>query len=1300
MIEKQHPGIINFLTNPESVTGNGGIASNSVVGAELILWWKDVEPEEGRYTWEKIEQAADLWAAQGKKLDIRLSTAHNGPSYTPNWLFDDHKIRRVARGNRSDFTDGAGDYRLGKAGRVSAAPKDRISGFPVCRVDVTASAGIVEALSFGDAYPLDPDTDYAVQFSYRASGQVRGWVSLECPGSPPLDFAFCGAGASERTETGGGKLGSFFFRSGSSKGQRLVWRCQGRGRVCLTELMVMKHVVRPEDVPVMVEEDDRRCRLVGTAKRTRRRGLSMEGSGRGRYTPLVRTDPRAYPVRLGEIVTLGVHFHVLDPLTLVMRVLNARTGQVRTHRRLSVKRGQRGVFRHQEPVGARDPSSVVEFGVEGSGRIHFGNVTLQRWTDRVTCFPDYFDPAFRRKWEELVVRFGARYDKDPRIGCISVGGFGRWEEVILDLHEDYHGSLNDQWLARGFTPERYLGQIEWCMDLFRRAFPAKPLRVCLAYGAYTLVDEHWTYRQVANAAAKRGIGLKQNGMSERYDSWNDNTNPSYIFNRFRDDPRVNLTYETAGQICWNHYDATGHPVSLLNRVLIDGADNLFLYGVDLLTPYVGRYLHYAAEQMGTALFTVFYNRLGAFSLLNGLRPQPMVYKNQWLGLRQAHDVPASHVVVAGEPCAETAGPDNCIVFDLDDRQQHNGLHGAALAVRFFDAGDASFRVEYRDGNSNRRRSVGRVDLEGTLCWRTRWFWIGGALNSPRHRGMDVQDDIRIVADPGAVVRVAWVELHHVPARNWETCVLAESRPVRGAKFLSRKVSREITIPSPGAPAAFISVPLSVESMEEVTVTVVVRGGIGSKWQEVGRREGYYPADGSWLSVPLSGAVEMRRFRIEATATRGNVGWCLGADGDPGFRVESYAMDWSPAAQFAPVDGKPSQMDFHAEAPFAGLNVDGGATRPSRMRLLRVTSDAPAAWAVAERVPDSAAGWFAFDPLPAGHYRLLMDGDATPGLAPVLRVGRLQRRSVELPPKPDPSPGRPVRSWQFSSDNPHFSGWAMTGASGTPAAALVESPMPRLCSPPFAAIGARTNHHIGFRMRNQTGSPMVRLFWTAKPGRFELRNSVLIPVVPNDRELREYSYPVGTEGAWRGKVCQFMLEPVTGGTDAGRFGFTEFSLVEADLLRRLRFDHPLDQFEIAGGTGTVVQGKGALTVGFAAGQTVTAVSAEQVVLVRADTRQKVVFRLRNRAGLKRGVLKWRHMEHLSPNTLEWFAGQRDLAVEFRLAADTGAFREYTVDVSAHAGWKGIIHRLGFEFAGGRAEGTVEIRDLKILNGTTR
>ena len=58
----------------------------------LRIDWSDIEPEEGTFTWEKVDEIMDEWGARGYHFSIRLCTCELNrpqiPSATPAWVFD------------------------------------------------------------------------------------------------------------------------------------------------------------------------------------------------------------------------------------------------------------------------------------------------------------------------------------------------------------------------------------------------------------------------------------------------------------------------------------------------------------------------------------------------------------------------------------------------------------------------------------------------------------------------------------------------------------------------------------------------------------------------------------------------------------------------------------------------------------------------------------------------------------------------------------------------------------------------------------------------------------------------------------------------------------------------------------------------------------------------------------------------------------------------------------------------------------------------------------------------------------
>ena len=65
------------------------IESRYLFGAETEFKWGELEPKEGEYHWQVIDQFIKPWAAAGKKVTIQISTCQKQVMYcTPQWVYD------------------------------------------------------------------------------------------------------------------------------------------------------------------------------------------------------------------------------------------------------------------------------------------------------------------------------------------------------------------------------------------------------------------------------------------------------------------------------------------------------------------------------------------------------------------------------------------------------------------------------------------------------------------------------------------------------------------------------------------------------------------------------------------------------------------------------------------------------------------------------------------------------------------------------------------------------------------------------------------------------------------------------------------------------------------------------------------------------------------------------------------------------------------------------------------------------------------------------------------------------------
>ncbi|MEO7676120.1 MAG: hypothetical protein ABIV39_05075, partial [Verrucomicrobiota bacterium] len=805
-------GVIHFYEPKEIHRPPPDLRDPDVAGAEGIFWWGDIERKEGVYDWSRVDEEIAAWQKGGKPLDIRLSTAHNSPFIAPQWLFDRYHIRRIGRGHWADCETNLGDFVLGANGERTENASSVVGGkFSIASANTNAREKILCALN--PQIHLDAAGFYAVEFDYRATQPLTGFVEISSAlGHSTNRLTFTAATTSQASQT-------FTVQMPPFADVQIRFGCEGPGTLSLDNL----NVIHLEGVPTIHTNDFEKAngdwelragaQITHNKKQviTGRASLLLAGSETNLPNGL-RNHAPDFALQRGEGYLFELNCRAITDVTLRYRIINRDAPfNVLDKRSLNIPAGKSGRQVFHYPAFLWEDHCDVEISVVGLGQVVIDDLKWVRWSDRVTCFPDYFNPVFQEKWARFIAKFAERYGENPAVGTISVGGFGRWEETILD--DDAYGGLDEQWLARGFTPEKYLARITDCFDLYRQLLPHKPLRVCLAYGLHEKNNRDWFYRRVAQAAVMRGIGLKQNGLSEKWDMWDDNTSASYLWNRYRYTPGVTLTLETGGQIS-RPGAGGGNPISFLNRGMIDGTDFLFLYGSDIVARPVHQYLRWLTEQMGRPLITQFYCRLGDTSLRYNYSPVPLEYRNLWLGLRQFQDANAQVIYTnrLGEKCAATSPGNPQIIFDVDDRQQYHGMNGVVLSVQYLDEGADKFEVNVFNQSSRAWQNLGVVQKTGSGQWRTAAFEEPNWCRSSRNSGEDDHADI-VINDLGEGAEfIANVELNFVPAREWQRTLLAASEPAAAHEVLTNVITREIEI-SAGQPLNFVAVPLWTGSLE-------------------------------------------------------------------------------------------------------------------------------------------------------------------------------------------------------------------------------------------------------------------------------------------------------------------------------------------------------------------------------------------------------------------------------------------------------------------------------------------------------
>ncbi|MCX6887747.1 MAG: hypothetical protein NTX27_22235 [Verrucomicrobia bacterium] len=1114
-------GIIHFHEPKPGDLPPTDLTDPNVAGAEAICWWGDLEPEEGTYQWSRIDTALRNWNQAGKLLDIRIGTAHISPNNTPGWLFDTYHLRRIGRGHWCDVENGLGVYTLGPAGRCTTNTGEVITGMAsIATIAGPRSSGLL--LSMQDPAVFALNALHCLQFDFRSTTGATGSIALvNTQGTVLRQESFT-------AEPGRRSSFSFSFRSPSEPGARLLWALDRESQLSLDNVNLMPIIGTPSVQLDDLEEGPRDWTLTSFASLVRDRALALGGkvsllltNASAGYQAGIRNNRDVFPIYQGQGYSASYRYKAITDASIRLRLVSEATPfDVLDEQLITLKAGDAGLQKWHYPAFVWRPQTRLEIGLDGKGQVVVDDLSWSRWSDRVTCFPDYFDPVFRTKWQQFVKAFAARYARNPGVGRISVGGFGRWEEVILD--DDAPGLLDAQWLARGFTTERYLEHIQWTMDLYQQLLPEKQLRVCLAYGLRKQNDQDLVYRRVAQAAVARGIGLKQNGLSEKYGAWDEITSVPYLFNRYRFRPDIDLTYETGGQISRvsPHY-AQGHPLSVLNRTIIDGTDHLFLYGSDIHSRHVNKYLAYADDMFGAPLISTFYARLGDYSLVMDHSPSPQEYRNLWLGLREAVGGGATPIlsVKRGERCAITAPGQPHIAFDIDDRQQYHGMHGVVFTVEYLDEGRDEFEVNCFNQLTAAWEKLGHVTKAGSGVWKTASFLKRDWCRSKRGDGEDVHADV-VVNDLGdGVEAITGVELSFVPAREWKREILQVNEPGSSYLELTNRLARELEI-QPGQSLDWVALPVWAEGPQRNGLTGRVIALTDSGEFLASEKNYPLPADRDWFEMPLTPVPGCLRYRVELIDPVGKVGWYKGTNGFPALRAWRYATTPGTVQ---------SHTELIAQTPFVGMEVSiPASTTTSQTNFQLVRRLAGGSWSDPVAVVRAVSGQtlrINFEPQTAGIYQLRSD-------APLPTSTRLLHLDRLLPANPSRTASPTARTPVFQPGQATIEPDGLVQQGGTPASFGVIRSRARLDISGAQSIQANHQDYFHMQLANRTGAPLLRLFW-ANPGQdFSNNRSVLLPLVQNDPNLRLYDFPIGVEAHWTGQVSRFRLELVGNDTSTG------------------------------------------------------------------------------------------------------------------------------------------------------------------------
>ncbi|MDC7233335.1 MAG: hypothetical protein PQJ58_08880 [Spirochaetales bacterium] len=901
---------------------------------------------------------------------------------------------------------------------------------------------------------------------------------------------------------------------------------------------------------------------------------------------------------------------------------------------------------------------------------------------RTVGYPDYFNPVYHEKWGNFVEALGERYAHNPHVETVCVSGHGRYGE--LGIEGDRAGHHDPQWMAIGFTQEKYMDIVEGNIKLFKKHFPDKILR--MVAGGTVLpgwTDENYIYYRGINTCAEYGVQFKINGMQEAFGVWGTNAF-SYGANRYKHNSDTSISIETAGQIYRNDTGKptvpTGHAISTLNRVLIDGMDNMYLYSHDAMADSVRKYLPYMAGQMGSEQLTRFYCRPGMYRESNSVAEVLQEYKDVWLGIfRKQYPDDAGLPLQYGELLTHNGehavrSGNSVLDFELDARQRYNGLYGTTITVVYLDEGTDSFTVQVNDSvDELKLRTLETITKTGTGEWKTLSLYDSAWSASYRNFGKDMGTNIVIDDNGDGPETLRLIEVAAVPALEWNRSPVAENPVLPEDILLLEGGERwDITVPV-DIPATMLTLPIYQDNSHKKNFIRFKLFRNTERGEElIADRELYYARDGLDLHLPLDGTVLSGTYILEVAETEGVIGVYGGEDGTPAWTAWRY--ETLPGAEQTPVPGKAGTEEalvFDADSPFYMIQLQGAVSGNSYRIEKRMAGSGqwtPVSSAV-QAVSLDGKTVLPFEPQTAGEYRILGESGAIRNirsLSPGNLIRLTEAKGVVYQPVGESlilwNADEISRSWSLSS--------LEKGGAGRNALELkVRGTEPAVTSPRLD-LKARRNQFISFSLINGTDSSMARVFWKGPGQDFHAERSMLLPVIPNDPRLRSYDYPLGDHPLWTGDISEIKVMFADGGTNRGQLSLKSVEIRERTTLYNARFDGPADRmFHIATRKPAEIRdGKLYITEPFASLSTVMTMPDFQ-----AEPGQVIEVRVKNSSDAGYLDIGW-----AAADWMEGLYSYDSYYLSAEMDAYDSEYRVFRFSPEADDGWKGRINRIFLKF----------------------
>ncbi len=850
---------------------------------------------------------------------------------------------------------------------------------------------------------------------------------------------------------------------------------------------------------------------------------------------LVTTGLKAFPTDCGQ--SIGFDYKAVSDGTLIIKARDSK-GEETVLAEYAFQAGEKGSKVFDASAAQVGGNHEIVWEYEGSA-VALDNLTIgcdrAGWYGGGTMmYPNYFDETFYEKYADFIYRVAEHYKDEDTLAAVSVGGFGVYSEPSLN------GDLG-QWEAYGYSLDRYMEHIERCVDLFKDAFGDSKTVILSAYlevlpGGYGS-DPLYLSNKLINYAVDNGVAIKTNSQQAMLTEHGGESGIywAYAINRYKHRDDVLIFHETAAQ-CANPDTASysGHPLSMVNRYLIDGTDYYWRYEADLYDDFGAKYMHFANEQAGSGVLTNMFIRFGIYNYYQNDGTSTHHFENIMNGIWLRDNGNFYEEVDGVQALSLDTG--EFAELSIDDRQKYNSMYGSVITVRYLDVEDGSFEIslfEEDDGDVNGKlTTLGKVETTGTNTWKTASFYAPANWGrSQRNSGNDMSVEMLISnLSEEAIVYFTEVDVDYVPSREWDEEVLKASGETETTKDLN---GQTITVAVPdGKRLSSLMVP--VKTMNEIGKSDMIARvkavlSTGEK-VDVTAKEFYMASEKrDELIIPVSEAPSNTvSFEITMETLEGSMAAFCDASGNIAVELRGYADE---------KDSDSILYDggiYEAAEPFYGIAVD--KTNDGKTFVLSRYMNG--SW---QKVEEGVvySGLAGFEPQTSGYYKLEIDGKGVTGTLKAMT--RLEEAK------------KPTRYLLGSSVAEGFT--ASNGAMWTPTfnfkdietldkdgfTALLNGQNPTIESAALS-VEANAEQIFHFVMKNETGSNYLKVYWkTTDNDTYTEANSALIPVVANDTEFREYSWPIGEEANYSGTITGLKVMPVTGDSSTGRISIQTMEL---------------------------------------------------------------------------------------------------------------------------------------------------------------